>query len=268
MMSERNFRATLLHKINVLRNELRYRLDFKSHFSNLMQRLFRSMIFRESWQEKYGRQTFFYNAFKALSFNGISGDYAEFGCCGGMTFGMAYQEATRHGHAARLWAFDSFQGLPPQAGAKDEHAKWIAGNMKTSLDQFHKVCAKNGIPGERYSVVSGFYDETLPKLSNEEAPADIALVYIDCDLYSSTQTVLEFLSPRIKHGLIIAFDDYFCFSASQIAGERRAMLEFFAKHTQWELVPHMQFGWHGQSFVIEDRRLTERQPRQGSGVLD
>ena len=49
------------------------------------------------------------------------------------------------------------------------------------------------------------------------APTDIALAYIDCDLYSSTMPVLEFLLPRLKNGMIIAFDDYFCWSATQLS---------------------------------------------------
>ena len=61
----------------------------------------------------------------------------------------------------------------------------------------------------------------------------------------------KFLLPRLKHGMIIAYDDYFCWSATQLSGERRAQLEFFSRDPRWELVPFIQFGWHGQSFVVE-----------------
>ncbi len=66
--------------------------------------------FRVRGRERHCRHEFFYNAFRALSFNGIDGDYAEFGCYRAMTFAMAYHEAVRHKHKARLWAFDSFSG--------------------------------------------------------------------------------------------------------------------------------------------------------------
>ena len=62
----------------------------------------------------------------------------------------------------------------------------------------------------------------------------------------------------MKHGMIIAFDDYFCWSRSQISGERKAMLEFFSKNNRWQLVPYMQFGWHGNSFVVEDERVVNQ----------
>lgn len=215
-------------------------------------------IFDIQLQEQVWRQQFFYNAFRALAFNGITGDYAEFGCWGGMTFAMAYGESRRQKHRAHLWAFDSFQGLPPTEGPRDEHPIWQAGTLKTSLDEFHGLCAQRGVPRADYSVVPGFYQETLDHMAADAAPRDIALAYVDCDLYSSTRSVLAFLMPRLKHGMLIAFDDYFCWTATQISGERRAMEEALGDHPRWQLVPYVQFGWHGQSFVVEDRQISGR----------
>ncbi|MGE5275822.1 MAG: hypothetical protein ACM3SU_02400 [Acidobacteriota bacterium] len=76
------------------------------------------------------RREFFRKAFLTLGFNGISGDYAEFGCETGTTFGLAWEE---NGKAARqlaflshrerqnrfFWALDSFRGLPaPRTAAE------------------------------------------------------------------------------------------------------------------------------------------------------
>ncbi len=211
-------------------------------------------LFQLYRRERLARQEFFYNAFKALRFNGIEGDYAEFGSWGGMTFTLAYGESRRHGHTAKLWAFDSFQGLPSPRGAEDEHPEWRAGKMATNLEEFHAICVANGIPRDSYTVVPGFYEDTLPQRSPAEGPTDIALAYVDCDLYSSSKTVLEFLRPRLKHGMIVAFDDYFCWSPTQPSGERKALLELVAEDDIWDWVPYVQYGWHGQSFVLESRR--------------
>ncbi len=202
-------------------------------------------LFQLYRRERLARQEFFYNAFKALRFNGIEGDYAEFGSWGGMTFTLAYGESRRHGHTAKLWAFDSFQGLPSPRGAEDEHPEWRAGKMATNLEEFHAICVANGIPRDSYTVVPGFYEDTLPQRSPAEGPTDIALAYVDCDLYSSSKTVLEFLRPRLKHGMIVAFDDYFCWSPTQPSGERKALLELVAEDDTWDWVPYVQYGWHG-----------------------
>ncbi len=217
----------------------------------------RDYFFDVYLRERLYRQEFFFNAFKALRFNGIGGDYAEFGTARGTTFAMAYHEARRRGHQARLWAFDSFEGLPPAQDAADEHPEWEPGRMATGLDEFHRICAKNGIPRDAYAAVPGLYEQTLASMSPRDEPTDIALAYIDCDLYTSAKTVLEFLEPRMKHGMIVALDDYFCWSPSEISGERKALLEFVSDDKTWEWTPFVQYGWHGESFVIEARRLTE-----------
>lgn len=225
-------------------------------------------LFNVTAREEACRQAFFYNAFHTLAFNGINGDYAEFGCCGGMTFAFAFHESRRSGHLAKLWAFDSFQGLPTHKSAKDEHPVWKEGLMATSLEEFHAICKSNKIPRDAYSVIAGFYDQTLTKILPTDLPNNIALAYIDCDLYSSAKTVLEYLMPRIKHGMIIAFDDYFCWSPTQISGERLAMLEVFSNNDRYELVPYIQFGWHGNSFVVEDKKVLSNGPSASTGNVD
>jgi O-methyltransferase len=220
----------------------------------ISEQMVRPSLFDEHIRERLARQSFFFNAFKALRFNAIPGDYAEFGS-GWITFALAYDESRRHGYPAKLWAFDSFQGLPAQRDSDDHHPRWSEGKMAITLAQFHDLCADNGIPRDAYATVPGFYAETLVAMSPTDEPTDIGLAYVDCDLYSSTAAVLSFLAPRLKHGMIVAFDDYFCWSPSQISGERRAMQEFVAENDSWEWIPYIQFGWSGMSFLLEDRAL-------------
>ena len=213
--------------------------------------LFRDSLFIVPLRERLCRQELFYNAFKALESNGITGDYAEFGCYGGMTFALAYHEAKRHGHKAKLWAFDSFQGLPAPKLPQDDHPMWIEGSMEMSLERFHRLCREGGIPRGAYEVVPGYFEDSLPRMAVGDAPTNICLAFIDCDLYSSTMSVLTYLEPRLKHGMLLAFDDYFTWSDTQTSGQRRACLESFPAEGDWQLVPYMRFGWHGKSFVVE-----------------
>lgn len=207
--------------------------------------------------ERPERGQFIRKAFRMLSFNGIPGDYVEFGCCGGGTFRQAFSESRRHGFNCQLWAFDSFEGLPAQSLVEDRHPRWQRGDMKTSLETFHAICENHGMARHEYSVVPGFYDETIgaSKQYAGPLPAEIAFAYIDCDLYSSTKTVMDFLGPRLKHGTLIALDDYFCYDQHELSGERRASLEFLTNHPNLHFSPYLPFGWHGMSFIVEDRTL-------------
>lgn len=207
----------------------------------------------QRWGHRYreiaARGTFFDQAFKALSYNGISGDYLEFGSHGASTFRLAWNARNTHGHSAHLWAFDSFEGLPPGVDSADAHPEWQQGKMATSIDAFVGLCADAGISGQDCTVIPGFYSESLTR-SEALYPSKVALAFVDCDLYSSTKEVLSFLEPRLEPGVIIAFDDYFCWTRSGPSGEQRAFEEFLGDLKTWRAEPYVQFGWHGQSFVL------------------
>ncbi len=190
-------------------------------------------------------------AFTTLDFNSISGDYAEFGTYGAATFAQAYRRIEASHHERHLWAFDSFEGLPDSDDPRDGHKAWKAGSMAMSVEAFRSRLEELQVPAEAYTTVPGFYEDSLPPLGDTSPPLDIALAYIDCDLYSSTVSVLDFLEPRLKHGMILAFDDYFCFSADALSGERLAFEEFRKRHPEWNFDRFRNFDWAGLAFVVE-----------------
>jgi O-methyltransferase len=221
----------------------------------------------DDYYERAERRVFFYRAIKLLWKDRITGDYAEFGCNGAMTFVLAYynsQKFLQPDLSRKLWAFDSFQGLPPKQVARDDHPEWNTGSLKTTQDEFIRICTKSGVPRSVFEVVPGFYQDTIGKNAASPAknvPSDISLAYIDCVMYSSTVSVLEFLSSRLKHGMIIALDDYYCYSPTQAAGERVAVLEFFRSiQDQYCLLPYIQYGYAGMSFILEDRSFLKQDP--------
>ena len=223
---------------------------------------------REHQRHEYAdRYDFLRKAFTALKFNGIGGDYAEFGCCGAMTFSMAYgilATYLRDETPCHLWAFDSFRGLPESAVAEDAHPEWMRGTMRTGLDEFHLLCRCRGVPRDAYTAVAGFYEQSLVPAARDPRPMKIRLAYIDCDLYSSTRAVLQFLLPRLQHGMILAFDDYYCCSSHLPSGERLAVAEVFSGHSQWLLLPYVQFGWHGMSFFVEEAGIGRQGGNHGA----
>lgn len=211
------------------------------------------------FKELGGKGDFMWKAFYAQKFNGISGDYVEFGCCNASTFAMAYQEIKKNEMSCKLWAFDSFKGFPESENPKDEHPFWKKGSMEMSEDMFHHVCKINQVPRNAYETIPGFYDDSLSENSPhyQKLPNDICIAYIDCDMYTSTIAVFNYLKSRLKHGMILAFDDYFTYSSSTISGERKAFLEMKKELTQFHFEPFVQFGWAGMSFIIEEKRLID-----------
>jgi Macrocin-O-methyltransferase (TylF) len=94
---------------------------------------------------------------------------------------------------AKLVGFDSFEGLP------EEWSPWFpAGAFKT-----------NGPPqidDSRVSFQVGWFEETLPRFTVPDN--DQIVLNVDCDLYSSTSTVLRWAEPYLRPGTLIYFDEF------------------------------------------------------------
>jgi hypothetical protein len=208
-----------------------------------------------SWyqDELHDLTRFYCRAFQALIYNGIEGDYAEFGCFGAKTFTQAWRARQVVGHAAHLWAFDSFEGLPQASDPRDVHLGWTEGAMSMTEADFVATCLAEGVHRNSFTTVPGFYASSLAPDANGRRPDTICFAYIDCDLYTSTLDALWFVVPRLCHGAVIACDDYFCYSKTHPSGERLAITEIFADHPRWRLIPYIQWGWYGMSFLVEDR---------------
>lgn len=195
-------------------------------------------------------------AFRFMYGNIMTGDYFEFGCGGGRTFRMAWEHHKRHFNGRiHFWLCDSFKGLPPLKPI-DEHPKWKAGDFSTPLDTFVGITDKARIPREAYTIIPGYYEETLTgELAQELSARGVraGIVYIDCDLYESTRRVLEFVHLLFQRGTVICFDDFYCFNGDPDRGEQRAMQEFLRDHRDIRFVEYANFGWHGKSFLVHLR---------------
>ena len=131
-----------------------------------------------------------------------------------MEFGVYKGASIRHIAKKRpdktIHGFDSFYGL-----AED----WVTNPAETfSLDGKLPSVPSN------VRLHQGYFDQSLPKWL-EEHPDPMAFVHIDCDLYSSTVTVLDCLKDRFQPGTVIVFDDYFNFHNWKLDGHK-AFCEF------------------------------------------
>jgi hypothetical protein len=92
--------------------------------------------------------------------------------------------------------FDSFEGLPEQ---------WTIESKKGAFD----VGGKLPKVRKNVALVKGFYAMTLPKFRAENQNAAVAFLHVDCDLYSATREIFEFLGDRFRPGTVIVFDEFY-----------------------------------------------------------
>lgn len=127
----------------------------------------------------------------ALSRAPGAGSVLEFGVEKGLSITCLAQATPRIVHG-----FDSFQGLPED---------WAGtGEARGAFDRRGRLPK---VPANVRLHV-GWFDATLAAFLavNDEK---IALLHIDCDIYSSTKTVFDLLGARIGAGTVIVFDEYF-----------------------------------------------------------
>ncbi len=195
----------------------------------------------------YGSAEIVHKGFAYLMNNHIEGDYAEFGVFEGSTTLEAWAASRIFGlNDLKFFVFDSFQGLP-ELEAMDGNEVFTKGQFSSSLEGFTRNLNREKVDFNRFHIFPGFYDTTLPGLKLVDP--QFAFVFIDCDLYSSTVPVLEFLTDKLVQGAILAFDDWYCYDSPQ-KGERRAVSEWLQKNPNIELLEYNNFHWAGKSFIV------------------
>lgn len=160
------------------------------------------------------------------------GDYLEFGVFNGTSLACAYHAFAEVGlHEVRLFGFDSFEGLPEQADSDDEGV-WLPGEFACSIDVTKRNLSRRGVDWRRVFLIEGWFDTTLtPTLLEQYELRKISVAMIDCDIYSSTATSLNFIEPLIQDQAVIIFDDWYALGlAGKKLGQARAFEEFLARH--------------------------------------
>jgi O-methyltransferase len=129
----------------------------------------------------------------------LLGDVAEFGCYKG--FSSSSLSLACRAVGRRLFVFDSFEGLPDRGEVRailnGDLLKYKRGDFTGTLDEVRSNIAKYG-DLQSCVLVAGFFDETLPRLSDER----FVLIFEDADLPSSVRSVLRWAWPRLQPGCL------------------------------------------------------------------
>jgi len=117
-----------------------------------------------------------------------------------LEFGVGDGGSLRHLAAQtprQLHGFDSFEGLPEDwSGTFERKGKF---GRQGSLPE---------VPAN-VSLHRGWFDQTMPVFLAAHPDEKIALLHVDCDIYSSTVTIFALLASRLAPGTVIVFDEYF-----------------------------------------------------------
>jgi O-methyltransferase len=176
------------------------------------------------------------------------GDYLEFGVYYGASLACMHDVYEELGNrSARLIGFDSFEGLPAEAG-EDDDGLWKPGQFRASYAVARDHLSGRNVDWERITLVRGWFDETLTAETRMEHRLERAsLIMVDCDMYSSAKLALGFCAPLIRGQAIVFFDDWNSRGlADSDLGEKRAFGEFLDMNPQLRAEPFGEYSYFGK----------------------
>jgi hypothetical protein len=216
--------------------------------------------------------TIIHKAATIIAAEKVSGDYLEFGVFAGNSFIQAYhtiktafkqQQLVGGGRSEqdakeiadvwgnmRYFAFDSFEGLPELEGADKMTRDFAAGKYSYAEGAFRHNLQSAGVPLDKVVITPGWFEQTCtPDTIRKNQMAKASIIHVDCDLYSSTRTVLDFVAPIMADGAIIIFDDWYCYRGNPGLGEQRAFNEWKQSLPDWIFTEYQKEGPCRNSFI-------------------
>lgn len=155
---------------------------------------------------------------RALSATAVEGLTLECGVYFGRSLRIIASQT-----ASDVHGFDSFEGLPETWNVNEPAGAYSTGGRLPSKMPANVV------------LHQGWFESTLPDFF-AATPGEIRLLHIDCDLYSSTRTVLQCANARLVPGSVLLFDDFLGYPGYE-QHELRAFEEFVDEaKVGWEVI--------------------------------
>jgi hypothetical protein len=184
----------------------------------------------------------------------FEGDYHEFGLFRGGTFFATWQTLETLGlDDVRMYGFDSFEGLPAATSIDAGDTRFFEGQYACSREEVERNLAENGMDLERAALIQGFYEDSLTEaLKSEHAFRPASVVLLDCDYYTSTKVAMDWLTPYLRAGTILLFDDWFSYGDNEELGQQKALAEWLAKNRRIEVEHLRDFQSNGRGFILRN----------------
>lgn len=190
----------------------------------------------------------------------IDGDFVECGVASGAQIGAFQYAQAELGFNKRIWAFDSFEGIPlagefdtEQAGIGEiKHDKYApieqrlisSGVTCHSLESVKDNFRGWGLPIDNILFIKGWFQHTLPAVSSQIDK--ISILRLDGDLHESTLICLEHLYPKVVNGGFVIIDDY------ALTGCRVAVEQYF-NNIKAEYPTMINVDGHGVHYFVKQK---------------
>ena len=176
------------------------------------------------------------------------GDYVEFGVSRGTSLACVHRALNRKGLShVRLFGFDSFEGLPPEAANEG----WKPGAFKSTLPATRRYLTAAGVDWNRVALVRGWFNDTLnPETRARLNLHRVSLIMVDCDTHSSSRDALWFSRSLIQDRAIVFLDDW---ETHENAGQQRAFQQFLTEFPEFSAESLPTYAPLARTFLVTRR---------------
>ena len=166
-------------------------------------------------------------------FDGIEGDYLEFGVYKGSSFIHSINSFKKNKKILRsriersFYGFDSFEGFG-NIKEIDSHPFYRDLNFVTDFKKIEKRINKSS-KNINSKIIKGFFNKTLSVRPVKYGIKKAAIIFSDADVYSASKDIFNFISEITDIGTYFVLDDFFSFKGSLNKGSYKAFQEFLKK---------------------------------------
>lgn len=219
-----------------------YQRGWGLQFAGLQERVAEDLLYREAVKLAAGRtiisehnrmNLFLIMRFFLQALNG--GHIVEFGSYkGGNAIFMAHV-ARRLYPGMKVYALDSFEGMPATDKAVDAHNEGDFSDV--DLAEMRAYAASLGL--DNLEFVKGYFEATAGAVLKKAGT--VALAHIDCDILPSVVTSYEAVKPHMVEGGYLVFDDA---TVSSCIGATEAVEDLLVRRdglNSEQIYPHFVF---------------------------
>ena len=188
-----------------------------------------------------------------------TGYFMEFGILNGEGMIQAYRML--RGMMTAFFGFDSFSGLPPLSD-QDKiaepmtpllHQGNFRGGRKETVQENILKCT--GMPPDQLFLAEGYFSESLNgfEMSRVRDKGKLLVCYVDCDLYSSSKEVFDFIEPLVTTGTWVLLDDYWLYRGHPAHGQRKAFDEWMNHSKRLGYSDYGNFNGYGKAVILYEK---------------
>ena len=116
------------------------------------------------------------------------------------------------------------------------------------------ICQLCVLDASRVHLAEGEFSKSLPRFDKTQL-ADKGFpicINVDCDLYSSSSVVFDFITDVVQTGTWLLVDDYWCYRADPKLGVRRAFDEWLENNGWVGVSLYDNFNGFGRAYIVHE----------------